>query len=256
MRRRGALAGWAALALAARAAKGEMSSTVPTGPARRGILQARPHQPVPAPAEVQPGTRHVPVEGSRDALLLVPAGYRPDQPAPLVVAFHGAGGDGQQMIDILGGLAEERGFLLLSPASRRQTWDVILGGYGPDVGAIERTLVELFRSYAVDPARIATAGFSDGASYALSLGISNGDLFTDLLAFSPGFMAPSRIEGQPRIFISHGVKDTVLPINPTSRQLIPRLRAGGNELIYREFPDGHVVPPEIAREAVDGFLRS
>ncbi len=31
-------------------------------------------------------------------------------------------------------------------------------------------------------------GFSDGASYALSLGVPNGDLFTHIVAFSPGFM--------------------------------------------------------------------
>ena len=34
------------------------------------------------------------------------------------------------------------------------------------------------------------SGFSDGASYALSLGAANGDLFTHIAAFSPGFMRP------------------------------------------------------------------
>ena len=58
--------------------------------------------------------------------------------------------------------------------------------------------------YAFDPAHIAVGGFSDGASYALSVGITNGDLFTDVIAFSPGFMAPARQQGKPRLFISHG----------------------------------------------------
>jgi predicted esterase len=30
---------------------------------------------------------------------------------------------------------------------------------------------------AIDPARVAIGGFSDGATYALSLGLINGDLF-------------------------------------------------------------------------------
>src|SRR3712207_7974813 len=52
-----------------------------------------------------------------------------------------------------------------------------------------------------------SAGFSDGASYALSLGIPNGDLFTHLVAFSPGFAAPDGQRGHPRVFVGHGVDD-------------------------------------------------
>lgn len=38
------------------------------------------------------------------------------------------------------------------------------------------------------------AGFSDGASYALSLGLPNGNLFSHIVAFSPGFMrAPTLV---------------------------------------------------------------
>jgi predicted esterase len=40
-------------------------------------------------------------------------------------------------------------------------------------------------------------GFSDGASYALSLGLANGDLFTHVLGFSPGFMRVPRHVGRP-----------------------------------------------------------
>jgi phospholipase/carboxylesterase len=35
---------------------------------------------------------------------------------------------------------------------------------------------------------VALGGFSDGASYALSLDLTNGDLFASLIAFSPGFI--------------------------------------------------------------------
>jgi poly(3-hydroxybutyrate) depolymerase len=47
----------------------------------------------------------------------------------------------------------------------------------------------------VDPQRICVSGFSDGASYALSLGLANGDLFTHVAAFSPGFMRPPCTQG-------------------------------------------------------------
>jgi phospholipase/carboxylesterase len=58
-------------------------------------------------------------------------------------------------------------------------------------------LEETFSRYAVDPARLAVGGFSGGASYALSLGSDTGHLFTYVLAFSPGFMAPAGQAGVP-----------------------------------------------------------
>ena len=158
------------------------------------------------------------------------------------------------MLDILTGLAEAERFLLLAPDSRGATWDIILDEYGPDVAFVDQAMERVFTEHAVDPARLAAAGFSDGASYALSLGLTNGGLFTHVLAFSPGFMAPARTEDSPRFFVSHGVQDTVLPIDRTSRRIVPRLEAAGYEVAYREFPDGHTVPPEIARDALAWFL--
>lgn len=100
---------------------------------------------------------------------------------------------------------------------------------------------------------MAIGGYSDGASYALSLGISNGDLFGHILAFSPGFVAPAGRFGSPRIFVSHGTRDRWLPIGRTSRRLVPDLERMGYGVLYREFDGPHVVPPGIAREAVDWF---
>jgi predicted esterase len=96
-------------------------------------------------------------------------------------------------------------------------------------------------------------GYSDGASYALSLGLANGDLFSRVIAFSPGFLAPTGQTGSPRIFVSHGTRDGWLPINSCSRRIVPRLERAGYEVRYREFEGGHVVPPAIAREAASWF---
>ena len=83
------------------------------------------------------------------------------------------------------------------PDSRGPPWDVLEGGYGPDVAFLDRALELTFSRCAIDPARIAAEGFSDGASYALSIGITNGDLFSHVIAFSPGFMAPKEPWGKP-----------------------------------------------------------
>ena len=97
---------------------------------------------------------------------------------------------------------------------------------------------------------MAVGGFSDGASYALSLGITNGDLFTHVMAFSPGFMAPAGQMGSPRIFVSHGTRDGVLPIDRCSRKIVPQLERADYDVLYREFDGGHTISPEIALEAV------
>jgi predicted esterase len=118
---------------------------------------------------------------------------------------------------------------------------------------IDRALEQTFSRYAVDPGRVAIGGFSDGASYALSLGLTNGDLFTHVLAFSPGFMAPAARRGSPRVFVSHGTRDGVLPIERCSRKVVPQLKRADYEVRYREFDAGHTIPPEIALEAVSWF---
>jgi phospholipase/carboxylesterase len=218
--------------------------------AREGILRARPTA---VRHEASVGRQALQLGGARDGLLYVPSAYRSDRPAPLALLLHGAGGHASHGLALLQPYADASGLLLLAPESRRQTWDVILDAYGPDVTFIDRALGYTFQRYAVDPARVAVGGFSDGASYALSLGLTNGDLFTHVIAFSPGFMAPTRRQGSPRLFISHGTGDQVLPVEPCSRRLVPPLRRDGYAVRYREFDGPHTVPPAIAREAVEWF---
>src|SRR3954451_7020733 len=88
------------------------------------------------------------------------------------------------------------------------------------------------------------------ASYALSLGLANGGLFGRVLAFSPGFAAAGPRHGGRRVFISRGARDEVLPIDDTSRDVVPGLRRDGYVVEYREVDGGHVVPPDLARDAI------
>ncbi len=228
------------------------SPTASVAMAAAGVLLARPAAQAQA-SEVRPGVQPLGLFRERDTLLYVPARYTPDQPASLVVLLHGAGGVAEHGLSLLQGLADDANLLLLAPASRRQTWDVIRGGYGADVTGINQAMEQVFSRYAVDASRLGIGGFSDGASYALSLGLTNGDLFTHILAFSPGFMAPARQEGKPNIYISHGTGDTVLPIDACSRKIVPRLERAGYAVRYHEFDGPHTVPPEITREALGWF---
>jgi len=219
--------------------------------ADEGRLLARP---TPVANAAPTGLHPLGLAASRDALIYVPPTYEPSQPAPFVLMLHGAGGTAEGGIAPLLPLADAADLILLAPQSRGRTWDVILGGYGADVAFIERALAEAFNRYAVDPARIVVAGFSDGASYALSLGLTNGDLFNHIAAFAPGFMVPAAQHGSPRIFVTHGTHDQVLPIDRCSRRIVPQLQRAGYDVQYHEFEGGHTLPPSLAQQAVDWIV--
>ena len=258
------LAGAAAAALAALGADRTKEATPVVGRsgrgsqneaergARSGRLTARPQQSAAGAAPL--GVQRLGLDAGRDGLVYVPASYRADRPAPLALMLHGAGGNADHGLGLIRDLADDAGLILVAPESRGPTWDVIRGGYGPDVAFIDRALEQTFSRYAVDPGRVAVGGFSDGASYALSIGITNGDLLGHVIAFSPGFAAPAGTTGSPRIFVSHGTGDQVLPIDSCSRRIVPMLRRSGYDVTYQEFDGPHVVPPDMARQGVAWFL--
>ncbi len=201
-------------------------------------------------ASLAAGTSALGLGRGRDGLLHVPPAAAAGTPCPLVVLLHGAGSSAGNGLGLLATGADEAGLVLLAPDSRGRTWDAILGDYGPDVAFLDQALAHVFATSPVDPSRVVLGGFSDGASYALSLGLGNGDLFTHLVAFSPGFMAPLGQAGRPPVFVTHGTGDAVLPIDRCSRRLVPILRRGGYDVAYEEFDGGHVVPAHLVAAAV------
>jgi predicted esterase len=190
-----------------------------------------------------------------EALVRVPQGYDPARPAPLVLLLHGAGGDARGGLALLEAEADAGGLLLAALSSADRTWDGVLGRPGPDARAVDELLGMVFERYAVDQQRVAVGGFSDGASYALGLGVANGDLFGHAVAFSPGFVAGSDgRRGMPRLFLSHGTFDRVLPIDRCSRPIARRTEAAGYDVTFLEFDGGHEVPPAMRQAAVRWLL--
>ena len=116
-----------------------------------------------------------------------------------------------------------------------------------------RTIYLLAKDLASSPPKWGSGpcvgGFSDGASYALALCRINGDLFSRVVAFSPGFVPPGRATGKPEIFITHGSDDRILPYESTSGRIAPALKRAGYLVTLRTFAGGHTVPAELAREA-------
>jgi phospholipase/carboxylesterase len=194
------------------------------------------------------------VSDGRDGVIQIPSAVPAMQPMPLLLFLHGATQNGAAMLRRIGEAAAAAGVVILAPDSRDGTWDAIRGDFGEDVAFLNRALNHVFEHVAVDPTRMAIGGFSDGASYGLSLGLANGDLFSRVMACSPGFIIQAAAHGKPRLFFSHGTSDQILPIDQCSRVMVPRLRSMGYDVAFREFAGRHELPPDIATEALRWML--
>lgn len=219
-------------------------STYPTG-----RLRARPGPPA-APAA--PGVSDLGLD-RRDARLFIPERPDPAAPAPLIVALHGAGGRGSDMMGALQSEARRHGVVVVAPTSRAATWNLDRGPVGADAAFIDRTLEAVFARVAIDPGRIAVLGFSDGGSYALSTGMVNGDLFSDVLVFAPmRFAAPVSV-GRPRFFISSGRNDLTARIGDV-RDIERQLQGFGYDVAFNQHSGRHLVDRQGARLAFERFL--
>lgn len=184
--------------------------------------------------------------------------YRPpgkhEGTRPLILLLHGAGGNPCGFLAEFRDLANHHGVVLLAPKAKGETWDLESGQHkkiDADSPHIQALLDTVFQNVAVDRQRVTVLGFSDGASYALSLGLANPQMFRSVVAFSPGFLiAPQRLDVTQRVFVSHGRLDEVLPFGNVHDRIVPALRAAGYSVTTRWFPGWHEVPARVLREGV------
>jgi predicted esterase len=235
----------------AAAVLGACSGTSPNTPSQDGRFVVDPVAPT---GTIEPGETLLGLSSGRDARLHVPPSYDPATPIPLVLGFHGAGGSASGWLNSTRGEADEHGFAILAPDSRELTWDAIRGAFGPDIEFVNDALAATFDRLNVDATRMTIAGFSDGATYALSVGLANGDFFTRTIAFSPGFVLAAPEHGHPKFFIAHGTSDSILPINNCSRRIVPMLRGDGFDVTYHEFNGGHRIDETERHNAFSWML--
>lgn len=207
-----------------------------------------------APAEaLPPGLHSLGLDRKRDGVLYLPPRYQKKTAITLVLLLHGAGGSGSRAVQRFRTYADELGIAFVAPDSREVTWDRA-DRLAKDVAFIDAALAAAYRRVSAIPDRLRIAGFSDGASYSLSVGLTNGDLFGRILALSPGFMDPARLRGLPEIYVTHGIRDDILPIERTSRRIVPVLKRAGYSVDYHEFDGRHETPPEICRPGFEWLI--
>jgi phospholipase/carboxylesterase len=211
------------------------------------------------PVEFEVPTGHVQLErGGSSAVLLTPEEIDPQRRYPMLTLLHGAGRHDEHLVKACRGLAEEHQVLMLVPRSLQPTWDLIVrDGTRPDADFLEYALDLIYRRYPVAERQQALLGFSDGASYGLSLGLSNPGLFEAVMAWAAGFVAVdsqivSEQDPKLRIYLEYGTHDQLFPFEQVALPMRQSLEASGHDVTFsvdeggRHWPSGTFVNEALA----------
>jgi predicted esterase len=185
-----------------------------------------------------------------NGMYYVPSTVDRSRPVPLVLFLHGALKTVDFFINGFAPGAEAAGVIVLAPFSNGQSWDAIRANFGPDPYRINAALQWMFDRWNVDPQRIVISGFSDGATYSLALGRANGDFFSRVVAYSPGFIIEVAEFGEPPLLITHGRDDRILAFEVTSELIVPDLIRRGYVVDFRPFDGPHAVLLSAANEVM------
>lgn len=166
---------------------------------------------------------------ARSTLVYAPSTQNKEQRLPLVLVFHGGGGNalGVAKSSKVHLLAREKGFIVAYPNgtartrnNKKRTWNAGTNppqGYAEvngvdDVGFTAKLLDELCRRYPVDTRRVYAAGMSKGGMFTYRLACEMSHRFA-AIATVAGTMAfaDCRPEGPISILHIHGTKDESVP---------------------------------------------
>ncbi len=137
----------------------------------------------------------------RSYRLLVPGGYSPAKPIPLVIAFHGSGDSGGNFYAIckyvgFSSAAAPANFALLVPDTRSPYKDFALWSGNPnqDVGKMKQEMSEvlsivkgLTSEYNIDLKRVHALGFSNGGLFTAVAGMHHAKSFASLTVAGYGW---------------------------------------------------------------------
>jgi poly(3-hydroxybutyrate) depolymerase len=213
------------------------------------------------PGAAPPATGMVPLEhaGSR-AHLLVPETLEAGRRYPLLTVLHGAGRQDELLARAYRDEATRRGALFLVPRSCHLTWDLLACDERPDLEFLDWAYAWIRRRYGVDPARQALIGYSDGASYALSVGLSNPRVFRAVMGWAAGFVVldvANLAEGDPKpaVLLEYGTHDELFPFEQVALPMRDNLERLGYRVEFRVDEGGRHWPSgDFQPEALDWFF--
>jgi phospholipase/carboxylesterase len=192
----------------------------------------------------------------------LPIHYEPRYPYPLLVFFHGHGGNEKQIMRLAPRLSRRnyisiglRGPVDLGSrgdGQKRFSW-----GDGAAIGLVEDYLLRAVERtrlhYHVHSERIYLAGFAEGATMAYRLGLTFPEKFGGVISLN-GIMP--RVE-RPllrlpavrslRVFVGHGIANSIVPLSMASADA-RLLYSAGLGVEMNTYPTTHKLHPDMLRD--------
>jgi len=192
----------------------------------------------------------------------LPTGYEPRYPYPLLVFFHGQGGNEEQMVR-LAPRVSRRNFIaigLRGPVDLGMRLDGQVGySWGEDthLSLLEdyllRAVEQTRRTYHVHSERIYLAGHAEGATLAYRLALTFPDKVAGVISLNGAMPRQDRpLLRLPevrslRVFIGHGIANPVVPLT-LSKQDHRLLYAAGVNVEMQTYPTTHRIHPDMLRD--------
>lgn len=200
-------------------------------------------------------------------LVYVPGGL--DGPVPLVLNFHGLGGDGPGQARYTGyrKLAEREGFVVIHPSGvlidgsqGLRSWELAqeaglnaeLDAERDDLQFVRDLLDEVTARLCIDPERVYSTGMSNGGGFSSRLACELADRIAAAFAVTLVTHPESCDPSQPLAFAAvHGTADDIVPFYGTGESPVSDLaRTPEEREAFREF-FSQVMPDELAEFAAD-----
>ena len=184
---------------------------------------------------------------------------------PLLLLLHGYGSNEKDLFSFATELPDE-----YYVVSARAPFDMMHGSYAwyainfdadenkfSDIGQAQQSrdlianfIDELIINYPIDANNVTLIGFSQGTILSYAIAVSYPKKVKRVVAMSGYFNSDIAIDNYQnndfsrlKIFASHGSVDQVVPID-WARNSIPKLKALGIAIVYKEYPVGHGVAPQ------------
>lgn len=190
-----------------------------------------------------PTSGEITIDGKRRTYLVhLPPNYSKEKSLPLVLAFHGGGGNAQNMINMSGFnlKADQENFIVVYPNGSGKLENLFLtfNAIGccdyameqniDDVKFVSELIDKVSAEYAVDTKRVYATGFSNGGLISNRLAAEIPEKITAIAPVSGTVFEDSpRPKGKVAVLIIHGTKDSAVPYEggTSSRNIVNKAQS-------------------------------
>jgi phospholipase/carboxylesterase len=192
----------------------------------------------------------------------LPTGYEPKYSYPLLVFFHGRGGNERQLVR-LAPRVSRRNYICIGVRGPQVIVDRASGkrGFGWPDDLNSETLIEdyvftaieqTFQNYNVHADRIYLAGYCEGASHALRMGLRFPETFAGVVSLNGqmphgGPLLRLPVSRQLRVLLCHGIANATVPLT-TARRDFRLLYTAGLQVRLQTYPTTNLIHQDMLKD--------